>query len=97
MEAANILGEGIYDVLKPYYKMGFNSIDNHFNHTVSSHTRKLRKENEKIEKKGTAFILKHVPDSSSDLGIGPLAAERPCPEHGLQRVRRADRPGCDRV
>lgn len=29
---ANI-GEGIYDVLKPYYKMGYKSIDNHFNQT----------------------------------------------------------------
>lgn len=29
---ANI-GEGIYDVLKPYYKMGYNSIDYHFNQT----------------------------------------------------------------
>lgn len=27
---ANI-GEGIYDVLKPYYKMGYKSIDDHFN------------------------------------------------------------------
>jgi len=31
-EMGGNIGEGIYDVLKPYYKMGYNSIDNHFNH-----------------------------------------------------------------
>lgn len=32
-EMGGNIGEGIYDVLKPYYKMGYTSIDNHFNHT----------------------------------------------------------------
>lgn len=32
-EMGGNIGEGIYDVLKPYYKMGYNSIDNHFNRT----------------------------------------------------------------
>lgn len=32
-EMGEKIGEGIYDVLKPYYKMGYNSIDDHFNQT----------------------------------------------------------------
>lgn len=30
-EMGGNIGEGIYDVLKPYYKMGYKSIDDHFN------------------------------------------------------------------
>lgn len=30
-EVGGSVGEGIYDVLKPYYGMGYTSIDNHFN------------------------------------------------------------------
>jgi len=32
-EIGGSIGDGIYDVLKPYYKMGYKSIDNHFNKT----------------------------------------------------------------
>ena len=32
-ETGGNIGEGIYDVLKPYYNMGFKSIDDHFNQT----------------------------------------------------------------
>lgn len=32
-EMGENIGEGIYDVLKPYYKMGYKSIDDHFNKT----------------------------------------------------------------
>lgn len=32
-EVGGYIGEGIYDVLKPYYGMGYTSIDDHFNET----------------------------------------------------------------
>ncbi len=32
-EVGGNIGEGIYDVLKPYYGMGYSSIDDHFNNT----------------------------------------------------------------
>ena len=32
-EVGGTIGEGIYDVLKPYYGMGYTSIDDHFNNT----------------------------------------------------------------
>lgn len=34
-EMGSNIGEGIYDVLKPYYKMGYKSIDDHFNQSDS--------------------------------------------------------------
>lgn len=34
-EVGGNIGEGIYDVLKPYYGMGYTSIDDHFNETNS--------------------------------------------------------------
>ena len=40
-ETGGNIGEGIYDVLKPYYNMGFKSIDDHFNHSSISITAKM--------------------------------------------------------
>lgn len=35
-EMGEKVGDGIYDVLRPYYHTGYNSIDNHFNNTSKS-------------------------------------------------------------
>ena len=35
-EVGENIGEGIYDVLRPYYKLGYPSIDNHFNNVSKS-------------------------------------------------------------
>ena len=40
-EVGENIGDGIYDVLKPYYGIGYTSIDDHFNKTTSSFDRIL--------------------------------------------------------
>ena len=92
-EVGGNIGEGIYDVLKPYYGMGYTSIDDHFNKTASSLDRILLHSN--LLRYNTIWVrvlLYMLFDDTSYPENGFMPMERPSKIPQLHHIKGCEEP-----
>lgn len=96
-EVGGNLGEGIYDVLKPYYGMGYTSIDDHFNNT-SGYERLLLYSN--LLRYNTIWvrvILYMLFDNTTYPENGFISKNKPPHTPQLKQIEKSEEPVKDKL
>ena len=92
-EVGRNIGDGIYDVLKPYYGIGYTSIDNHFNNTTSGFDRFLLHSN--LLRYNTIWVrvlLYMLFDDTTYSENGFMPMEKPSKTPQLHHIKEYEKP-----
>jgi len=91
-EVGGSLGEGIYDVLKPYYGMGYSSIDNHFNEVCGFDRILLHSNLLRYNTIWVRVLLYMMFDSTSYPGNGFMPKDKPSRIPELKQIAKCEEP-----
>lgn len=91
-EMGGNIGEGIYDVLKPYYKMGFKSIDDHFNQTSGLERFLLQSNLIRYNTIWVRVLLYMLYDNTKSLENGFMPKDIPSSLPKLKKIEKCEMP-----